>query len=637
MGLPSVGLGTGGIVKSRVTSIVELALSLGYRLVDTAEHYGTEVEVGQAIKASGVDRSSLFVITKYWGGCGFGRSGHAEAALNDSLRRLQLDYVDAYLVHMPAAVNDRVQPLACKSGDAQSATDDEKRLAVWRQLEAAKAAGRVRCIGVSNWNVPQMRWLLQRAVAPDLFQGEFHPHYQPKGRAAFLAQHRIALVGYGPVSRVTSLAAGSRFERNSGVTHSNAAGVQAAVKRAASTLNRSSAALLLRWAVDHGATVIPRSTSHAHLRENLAVAEKGFVLPPELMAVLDMAPQAKKGWGMTNNAVFGDISESKRMLTDTPVNVDTDWPQLIAHSVPELLASHADPFGALLSGSASAVVLREWLPRSKAEDIATRLWSLKKMPTRRRGVLPGEHNYETHGAWVRPGGAPNHYTLGPDLLSYIAFGSPMRFANATRNYMRFISGQGFQEVYDALQDGLAALSRRRTVRVARHHETGAPFSPGIFRANLRGHSLSMHADTLHAHETTSRVGCPYRPPRPLATKPPPSALYPDMYRFEAQLSALLLLRNGDARATRQHSTTVHDVHWRSCHYEPQGISAINVAVDERRFRRARRATNLTLGAGDLYIFNSNNIHQVLPTDPGPGRLTLGTFVGIDEQSMHIWA
>ena len=79
------------------------------------------------------------------------------------------------------------------------------------------------------------------------------------------------------------------------------------------------------------------------------------------------------------------------------------------------------------------------------------------------------------------------------------------------------------------------------------------------------------------------------------------------------------------------------MHWRSCHYEPQGISAINVAVDERRFRRARRATNLTLGAGDLYIFNSNNIHQVLPTDPGPGRLTLGTFVGIDEQSMHIWA
>ena len=312
------------------------------------------------------------------------------------------------------------------------------------------------------------------------------------------------------------------------------------------------------------------------------------------------------------------------------------WPQLIATSVPEMLTAHADPFGALLSGSASAVVLREWLPRSKANVIATRLWSLKKQSTRRRGVLPGEQNYETHGAWVRPGGARNHYILGPDLFSYIVFGSPARFINATSNHMRFIADQGFQEVYDALYRGLASLSPRRTVRVARHHGTHAPFSPGIFRANLPGHSLSLHADTLHAHEATSRAGCPSRPQRPVAAKPP-SSLYPDMYHFEAQFSALLLLRNGDVHAARQHSATVHDVHWRSCDYELKAVADINVAVDERRFRRSHRATNLTLGAGDLYIFNSNYLHQVLPVPNGPGRLTLGTFVGIDDKSMHVWA
>jgi len=243
--LPQVGLGVyqsphGAATRDAVTA----ALELGYRHVDTARIYGNEADVGAAIKASAVPRDQVFVTTKLWND----DQGYDTAlrALDTSLGRLGLDYVDLYLIHWPVP---------------------GKRRDSWRALERAFADGRARAIGVSNFLEPHLLELLAGAkVVPHVNQIELTPFLQRRDTCELCREHGIAVEAYSPLTR------GERLDHPTVV----------AIARAA---DRTPAQVLLRWGIQHGFVVLPKSVHRERIAENAAVFD--FTLDAAAMTRLD--------------------------------------------------------------------------------------------------------------------------------------------------------------------------------------------------------------------------------------------------------------------------------------------------------------------------------------------------------------
>ncbi len=253
--IPQVGLGVWQSPRGDVTrGAVLAALRLGYRHVDTARIYGNEADVGGAVRDSGVPRGEVFVTTKLWNDDqGFDR---ALRAFDTSLAKLGLDYVDLYLIHWPVA---------------------GKRLDSWRALERIKAEGRARHIGVSNYLVPHLEELLASATEPPAVdQIEIHPFLQQRETRAFCKKHDIVVEAYSP------LTSGQRLDH-------------AVVVAVAKRLERSPAQVLLRWAIQHGLVVLPKSTHEKRIAENAALFD--FTLDAAAMKELDALEEGlATGW-----------------------------------------------------------------------------------------------------------------------------------------------------------------------------------------------------------------------------------------------------------------------------------------------------------------------------------------------------
>jgi diketogulonate reductase-like aldo/keto reductase len=243
--IPQVGLGVyqstpGAATRDAVTA----ALELGYRHIDTARIYQNEADVGAAIKASSVPRDQVFVTTKLWND----DHGYDEAlrALDASLERLGFDYVDLYLIHWPVP---------------------DRRRESWRALERAFADGRARAIGVSNYLVQHLRELLGEAkVMPHVNQIELSPFLQRRDTRELCRKHGIVIEAYSPLTR------GDRLAHPTVVALARAAG-------------RTPAQVLLRWGIQHGCVVLPKSNRRDRISENAAVFD--FALDAKAMATLD--------------------------------------------------------------------------------------------------------------------------------------------------------------------------------------------------------------------------------------------------------------------------------------------------------------------------------------------------------------
>lgn len=251
--IPRLGLGVwqaGGGTKKAVLT----ALQAGYRHIDTASIYGNEAAVGAAIAESGIPREELFVTTKLWNqDQGYER---ALLALGASLKKLRLDYVDLYLLHWPV-------------GGA--------RLESWRALEQLLSDQRARAIGVSNFLVPHLQELKAVAkVLPAVNQIELTPFLQRSATVALCRELGIALEAYSPLTRGQRLA------------HPVVVDVAAAV-------GRSPAQVLLRWGLQQGFVVLPKSVTPARIAENAAVFD--FELDPAAMKRLDALEEGLvTGW-----------------------------------------------------------------------------------------------------------------------------------------------------------------------------------------------------------------------------------------------------------------------------------------------------------------------------------------------------
>ncbi|MGW0748829.1 aldo/keto reductase [Streptomyces sp. NPDC002587] len=248
--MPQLGFGVWQVPDAEAERTVGAALEAGYRSIDTAAVYGNEAGTGKALAASGVARGELFVTTKLWNGPShtWGR-GKVLRAFDDSLGRLGLDYVDLYLIHWPRPMRDDF-------------------VSIWKTFEEIAASGRAKAVGVSNFRPADLERLAAAStLVPAVNQIELHPLFPQGELRALHAQRGIATEAWSPLGQGKEL-----------LTLPTVAGI-------AAKHGRSAAQVVLRWHLQHGNIVIPKSVTPARIRENADVF--GFGLDAADVAALD--------------------------------------------------------------------------------------------------------------------------------------------------------------------------------------------------------------------------------------------------------------------------------------------------------------------------------------------------------------
>jgi len=257
--MPILGLGVYQSPPGRVTrDAVNFALRVGYRHVDTARIYGNEADVGEAVRESGVPRGDLFVTTKLWNS----DQGYDSTlrACESSLKRLGLDYLDLYLVHFPVP---------------------DVRKESWRAMETLLEKGRCRAIGVSNFTIRHLEELIEeRHVIPSVNQVEFHPFLYQKELLKYCQNRGIQVEAYSPLAR------GERLKHPRIIS-------------LATKYSKTPAQLMIRWGIQHGLVVIPKSTTEERIRENSQVFD--FDISDDDMRSLDsLNEDLRLNWDPTN-------------------------------------------------------------------------------------------------------------------------------------------------------------------------------------------------------------------------------------------------------------------------------------------------------------------------------------------------
>ena len=243
--MPQIGFGVFRIPDDQTERVVLEAIESGYRSIDTASLYGNEVGVGRAIAACGLPREELFVTTKLWND-DQGRE-RASAAFESSVNRLGLDHVDLYLIHWPKPSRDLY-------------------VQTWQALEKLYADGRVRAIGVSNFQMTHLdRIIAQTDVTPAVNQIELHPSLQQEHLRRYDHEHGITTVAWSPLGQAESIK-------------------DPVIGAIARRHDRTPAQVILRWHLQLGNVVIPKTTHAARMRENLGILD--FTLDDEDLAAI---------------------------------------------------------------------------------------------------------------------------------------------------------------------------------------------------------------------------------------------------------------------------------------------------------------------------------------------------------------
>ncbi|MCI2959399.1 aldo/keto reductase [Agromyces atrinae] len=230
--IPQLGFGVFKVDPAETERIVSEALEVGYRHIDTARIYGNEEGVGRAIAASGIPRDELYITTKLWND----DQGKAHDAFDASLERLGLDHVDLYLVHWPAPERGTY-------------------VQAWKSLEEIRSSGRTRSIGVSNFLVPHLEKLLAETdVVPAVDQIELHPAHQQPETTALARANGIAIEAWGPLGQGKY----PLFELPE-------------VTAPAAAHGKSPAQVVIRWHLQNGTIVFPKSSSRERMAENFDV------------------------------------------------------------------------------------------------------------------------------------------------------------------------------------------------------------------------------------------------------------------------------------------------------------------------------------------------------------------------------
>ncbi|WP_333736422.1 aldo/keto reductase [Streptomyces sp. IBSBF 2806] len=264
--LPALGLGVFQTPPDETIAAVRAALDLGYRHIDTAAAYGNEREVGRAIHDSGVPREDIFIETKIWiSDYGYDETLHG---FDKSAAKLGVDQIDLLILHQALP------------------SDFDKTLAAYRALEKLLADGKVRAIGVSNFMVDHLTALLgATSVVPAVNQLEIHPYFQQRDVLDFDDGHGILNQAWSPIGGITFYP-GYGEDRRSVLE-------DPAVTSIAAAHGKSPAQVLLRWGIQEGRSVIPKSTKRHRIGENIDVFD--FDLTADELTALDALETGRRG------------------------------------------------------------------------------------------------------------------------------------------------------------------------------------------------------------------------------------------------------------------------------------------------------------------------------------------------------
>ena len=254
--IPAIGFGTYKAQEDEGIAAVKKAIETGYRLIDTAAKHENEEAVGKAIKQSGIAREELMITTKLWReNLGYEST---KKAFETSLAKLDLDYIDLYLIHWPANAKNYE--------NWQKANNDS-----WRAMEELVKEGKIKNIGVSNFWPEHLEPLLEAAeIKPVINQIEFHPGYWQPELTRYCKEKNILIEAWSPLAR------GKVFESEE-------------IKAIAKKYNKSVAQICLRWILEHNALVIPKSSTPERIEDNFDIFD--FQLNAEDIKTIDNLPQ----------------------------------------------------------------------------------------------------------------------------------------------------------------------------------------------------------------------------------------------------------------------------------------------------------------------------------------------------------
>jgi 2,5-diketo-D-gluconate reductase A len=254
--IPQLGFGVFQIDPKDTVEAVRIALDAGYRHIDTAEMYGNEAEVGEAIRALGLDRADVYVTSKLNNGSH--RPDDARQAFDRTLSELGFDHVDLFLIHWPLPT--------LYDGDFVS---------TWQVFEELEADGRARSIGVSNFQPEHLeRLAAETDTVPAVNQIELHPYFQNRDVRAYDEEHGIATEAWSPIAQGEVLD-------------------DPVIVEIAERLGRTPAQTVLRWQIQHGNIVFPKSVTPERIRENFDLFD--FELEPGDMEAIDALDKGEAG------------------------------------------------------------------------------------------------------------------------------------------------------------------------------------------------------------------------------------------------------------------------------------------------------------------------------------------------------
>eukprot|EP00927_Polykrikos_kofoidii_P068142 TRINITY_DN63521_c0_g1_i1.p1 TRINITY_DN63521_c0_g1~~TRINITY_DN63521_c0_g1_i1.p1 ORF type:complete len:376 (-),score=81.69 TRINITY_DN63521_c0_g1_i1:39-1097(-) len=267
--MPVVGFGTYKLKKGEAAKPVADALKVGYRLIDTAAVYENEGDVGKALRESGIPRSEVFIETKHW------RSSHGYdrtmKLFKQSLRKLGVDYIDLYMIHWPGCKTG--WPLKAGTMCPPDWTPAMRDTGTWKAMEELYNEGKIKSLGVCNYSIRHLQQLLKTCkVKPMVNQVEFHPLCLQKELLEFCKAEGIILQAYASLGSGDAAQAQSFFQLTPVQVAAEAHGV-------------TSAQVLLRWAMEKGAVVIPKSARAERMQENSGVF--GFNLTAKEVSAID--------------------------------------------------------------------------------------------------------------------------------------------------------------------------------------------------------------------------------------------------------------------------------------------------------------------------------------------------------------
>lgn len=294
--LPKVGFGFWKVEQDSAAEVCRNAIEVGYRHLDCACDYGNEAEVGQgiaqAISEGLCEREDLWVTSKLWNT--YHAPEHVQLACEKSLLDLGLDYLDLYLIHFPIAqrfvpVEQRYPPGWFFDPDAAAPRIEEARVPIsetWQAMEELAKSGLVRNIGVCNFGTSQIRDLLSYArIRPAVLQIEAHPYLTQDKLLRYCHQEKIAVTAFSPLGAQSYFSLGMADPSEAVLQHPT-------ITEIAASIGRTPAQVLLRWGVQRGTAVIPKTSSPDRMGENISIFD--FDLSSDQMNAVSSLNQGRR-------------------------------------------------------------------------------------------------------------------------------------------------------------------------------------------------------------------------------------------------------------------------------------------------------------------------------------------------------